>query len=109
MIYWKFFKIFMVHGVLQSARFFFLGWSFKTEFGWWQDLHKEDVKILAFVNFAINIKCRTLEKKNIKSWLPPSFQLLVLNRWVVQLAYRIVLVFMVLIQQFGMAFNPCER
>ena len=75
MIYWKFFKIFMVHGVLQSASFFFLGWYFKTEFGWWQDLHKEDVKILAFVNFAINIKCRTLEKK-IRVGAHLSF-----NRW----------------------------
>jgi hypothetical protein len=46
-----------------KCKLFFLGWYFKTEFGWWQDLHKEDVKILAFVNFAINIKCRTLEKK----------------------------------------------
>jgi hypothetical protein len=50
-------------GSSKVQAFFFLGWYFKTEFGWWQDLHKEDVKILAFVNFAINIKCRTLEKK----------------------------------------------
>ena len=108
MIYWKFFKFFMVHGVLQSASFFFLGWSFKTEFGWWQDLHKEDVKILAFVNFAINIKCRTLEKK-IRVGAHLYFQPLVLNPRVVQLANKIGLVFMVLNQQFGMAFNPYER
>jgi zinc-binding in reverse transcriptase len=47
-------------------------------------------------------------EKNM-SWRPPFFQPLVLNPRVVQLANKIGLVFMVLNQRFGMAFNRYER